>query len=258
MSFLEHIQEFGTVESTMATALQAAQNGASQGATIVAKEQTAGRGRRGRDWHSPNGGGLFATTVLYPEKGREKVHQLSLVAGVAIHRALSSLGATEAQLKWPNDILVNGKKLCGVLLECVPHEAAHIAGGQIVLVGYGVNLQRAAQAGLPEELTSQYVGLGDLIANQPTARSSCETILKELEVGVLEWSTQGLATTIAYWDTADSLAGKTVQAQSATGPISGVARGLDAEGRLILETAGKTHAIDSGEVFEVREHAKSF
>ena len=252
MSFKDHIQSYETLESTMSEALKAAQSGAPEGTTIVASTQTAGRGRRGRSWYSPEGGGLFATTIVYPSCPREKAHQLSLVAGVAIHQTLTELGATEAKLKWPNDILVNGRKLCGILLECIELKDSHTPHDQAVLIGYGLNLAAGKDSNLPYDINDLYVGLHELTDTPHTPQGCTAHILEKLEARIQDWSQNGLQSTLDYWNQADALAGKNVQAQSANGPVEGEASGLDAQGRLILKSGDTTHAVDSGEVFEVR------
>jgi BirA family biotin operon repressor/biotin-[acetyl-CoA-carboxylase] ligase len=252
MSFKEHILRFETVESTMAEALKAAQQGAEAGTTVLASSQTAGRGRRGRDLYSERGAGLFATTVIYPKEPREKVHQLSLVTGVAIHKALGKLGAQDALLKWPNDILVGNKKLCGILLECVEVKTAKSPHGYAVLIGYGINLKRSQGIVLNDEIKSLYIGLNELSDQAQNIDGCLELILEELEAGIKQWSQEGLAPTLSYWQSADALLGKTVQAQSANGPITATACGLDDQGRLILKNGEDLQVVDSGEVFEIR------
>lgn len=252
MSFKDQIQRFETVESTMAEALKAAQQGAASGTTILATSQTAGRGRRGRDWYSPEGGGLFATTVIYPNEPRDKVHQLSLVTGVAIHKALAKLGAKGAMLKWPNDILVGSKKLCGILLECIEVKTNASTQGHAVLMGYGINLKSSQDIDLNDEIKSIYIGLNEVTDQTQSIDACIALILEELEAGVAQWSQEGLAPTLNYWQDADALFGKNVQAQSAQGPITGVASGLDAQGRLLLKNGEALQVVDSGEVFEVR------
>lgn len=252
MSFKEHILRFETVESTMAEALKAAQQGAQAGTTVLASSQTAGRGRRGRDWYSAEGAGLFATTVIYPKEPREKVHQLSLVAGVAIHKALGKLGAQDALLKWPNDILVGNKKLCGILLECIEVKTTESPNGHAVLIGYGINLKSSQDVVLNDEIKSLYIGLNELSDQAQTIDGCIELILEELEAGIEQWSQEGLAPTLSYWQSADALQGKTVQAQSAGGPVTGTACGLDDQGRLMLKNGETLQVVDSGEVFEIR------
>jgi BirA family biotin operon repressor/biotin-[acetyl-CoA-carboxylase] ligase len=252
MSFKDHIQSFETLESTMTEGLNAAQNGAPNGTTIIAGSQSGGCGRRGRTWHSAKGAGLFATTVVYPQCPREKAHQLSLVAGVAIHQALTELGAADAKLKWPNDILIQDRKLCGILLECIDLKDNQGPNTQAVLIGYGLNLTAAKDLDLPSDISDLYVGLHGLMDNQPTAQACTELILEKLEAAIEDWSQNGLKATLQYWNSADALQGKTVQAQSANGPINGEACGLDEQGRLILKDETTTHVIDSGEVFQVR------
>ena len=251
MSWLQWVQHHDEVESTMQVALQAAESGAPAGTTIVAKSQRAGRGRRGRSWYSPPGGGLWMTTLLYPDPTRP-AHTLSLVAGGAIWAALRQLGYTEAKLKWPNDVEARDRKLAGILLECT--SLKNQPNQSVILMGIGLNLAPAETLELPEDIKERYIGLGDLLEDIPYEQV-LESVVSELERATHAWQRDGLEPTFALWDEADALAGERVRAAGPDGPIEGIARGLGPEGQLKLQTADAEILIDAGEVTRVRKEA---
>lgn len=131
------VRRFPPLASTNATARELAAEGAPEGAVVVADEQSAGRGRHGRSWRSPAGAGLYATLLLRPTTlPARAAPALTFAAAVSVAEALASLGVAGVSLKWPNDVLVNGRKVCGVLTE------ASFAESRVewAVVGIGVNL----------------------------------------------------------------------------------------------------------------------
>jgi BirA family biotin operon repressor/biotin-[acetyl-CoA-carboxylase] ligase len=129
------LREFESLDSTNRLARELAVAGEAEGTVVIAGEQTAGRGRLGRDWVSPAGGGLYMSVILRPEEGELAARErLSIAAGVAVLQVLRRLYGLDAMLKWPNDVLINGKKVCGILIEA----------GQAneFIVGIGINTNR--------------------------------------------------------------------------------------------------------------------
>lgn len=253
----------GTVPSTMAEARARAAAGAPEGTTVVAEAQTAGRGRRGRVWVAPPGGGVWMTTVLRPPPG-PGLQALALVAGVAVWRAVRALAPhAPARVKWPNDVWVGGRKLAGILLE-----ADEVTGPQpVVLLGVGVNLRPAAELQLPPEVARHSVGLAELqrpaeAADPPnerrdrdgcTAQQALAVLLPALQAGYADWCQHGLAAVLRAWPKADALAGAAVSAEGAAGPLYGVAEGLGPHGELRLRFAsGDLGLIHAGEVQTLR------
>lgn len=126
--------------STNDVAREWALAGAPDGAVVVAARQIRGRGRRERTWDSPAGTGLYASFVLRPDWPAEQAPNLAIVAGVAAYRALRALGVQNLRIKWPNDVLANGRKICGVLVE------PRLGAGRIefAVIGIGINVGQGA------------------------------------------------------------------------------------------------------------------
>src|SRR5580693_5550589 len=134
------IHYFEEVESTQNIARNLAAEGAPQGTVVVAETQSAGRGRMGRGWHSPPGVNLYTTIILRPRIPMAEVPRLSLVAGVAAAEALEEVAPGIVQLKWPNDVWLNGRKAGGIIAEAVTDRAQQLDS---VLLGIGLNLNLA-------------------------------------------------------------------------------------------------------------------
>ncbi|MCR5648417.1 MAG: biotin--[acetyl-CoA-carboxylase] ligase [Oscillospiraceae bacterium] len=141
------LREYECVGSTNAVALEAARAGEAEGLVVVAEKQTAGRGRRGRSFFSPAGTGLYMSVLLRPTIAPERAVLLTAAAASAVCGALEAVFGVRASIKWVNDVLVEGKKVCGILVE----SAAGTNGLEYAVVGIGVNLAEP-EGGFPEEL----------------------------------------------------------------------------------------------------------
>ncbi len=245
-----------SVDSTMHAARAHAHAMAPHGTTVVAREQTQGRGRRGRTWSSPPGHGLTMTTLLRPV-GPAALHTLSLAAAVAVRRAAMALGARDVALKWPNDVWVGDRKLAGILLEADDLETA----APWVLVGIGVNVASVPASQLPQEVRQQAVGLcdvgvvcphGDAVALDHMRIQAAHQTVAALHALTEAWSAHGLAAILDEWAGADVLATHPVRAELEGGWLEGIARGLDAEGQLQIDTALGLRCIQAGLVERVR------
>ena len=207
---------------------------------LAAQEQTAGRGRRGRRWYSPPGAGVtFSLSALIRRPARE-LASLSLVAGVGAARALRALGVAQAALKWPNDLVVEGAKLGGILVE---------TRGNFAVIGLGINCQRdpALEARLKRPLAAldQYVAVD---RNQLIERVA-QSLLEALAM----FQAHGLEPLRAAWERMDAHAGKRLRVRLADGRVlTGVARGLDGDGGLRLQTRSGLRAVRSGRVLSAR------
>lgn len=224
--------------STNDDALLAARSGAPHGSLFVADEQTAGRGRRGNAWLAAPGESLLFSVLLRPELELGQVSALTLAVGLALRDAVAPLIAASAQLKWPNDLYVDGKKLAGVLVE------SQLQGErlQAVVVGVGLNV---ASREFPEEIAARATSLALLGATRLEREALLQAILDALALRLAAYQTAGVAGILAELNAADALRGQRVRVDGR----SGVGRGLDAQGRLLLEDdGGQTHAILSGTV----------
>ncbi len=219
-------------ESTNTLLLTRADN-APSGAVLVAERQTAGRGRMGRQWHAEPDASL--TFSLLHKLPRGTVPSgLSLAVGVGVAEALRELGVAGVALKWPNDILREGRKLGGILIE--------LAGASAV-IGIGLNLRLPAE--LPEELRGVATALDlDIDRNQLLAR-----LLASLH-GVLEsFGGDGFASLRERWLALNAYAGMPVRVISEFAvPVEGICMGIDVDGALLLETAVCVQRIVSGDV----------
>ena len=250
MSFVPTVERLGEVDSTMTAARERARAGAVSGTCVVATGQRAGRGRQGRGWFSPAGAGLFATVVLRPPP-RPDGSALTLggiVCGVAACEAVRQLGVTGAQLKWPNDVVVGDRKLCGILTE-----AEDVTGpAPLMLVGFGLNLAAAATLALPAELATRYVGLDDLTPAPILPDAALAALLAALGSRWAAWTGTGAAPIIAGFAAVDSLRGAEVRADVPAGPVTGRADGITASGALRVITPGGVVEVSAGEVTRVR------
>jgi BirA family biotin operon repressor/biotin-[acetyl-CoA-carboxylase] ligase len=213
-----HLRSIG---STNARARELAQVGAPHGTAVTADEQTAGRGRQGRGWSTPPGSALAVSLVI-----REPDPLLSLRAGLAV----ADLAGARARVKWPNDVLVDGRKVAGVLVEGRPQEGWAVLG-----IGVNVALDLAA---LPEELQATAGTLGLRPRELPRA---LDTLLQALEARLAEPP----AATLAALRERDALANRPVRWEGGEGTAAGIA---DDGALLVRDGAGAVHALAAGEV----------
>lgn len=208
---------------------------------LVADAQSAGRGRRGRRWYSSPGHGLTFSLCRTVRRPARELPGLSLVAGVAVVRALRGLGARQVALKWPNDLVVGEAKLGGILVETRMRD-----GGALAVIGVGINYRR--DAALELRLRRRITALERLLA--PPARNVViERVGAELMQCLELFEARGLEPLRREWEALDAHAGRRLRVRLADGrTISGVARGLAEDGGLRLATASGLRAVRSGRV----------
>lgn len=241
------IIHFETLPSTNQEALKRALAGAPEGLCIVAAEQTAGRGRLQRNWVSPKNAGLYFSLLLRPPFGQNKWSLLTLMAAVAVHEALREACALQTDIKWPNDVLANEKKLCGILAE-----TTETASGRAVVVGIGINLSRNS---LPRELEASATSLEAV-----TGLTFESNLLLAALIPVLSRHyeklkrTDGVETTVREWCARSSFSeGKLVQVTETNETFVGTTRGLERDGALRVETStGEIRVVRAGDVTSVR------
>lgn len=208
-------------------------NGCSE--VMLAEYQTAGRGRRGKAWLAPPGGAICLSLSWTFRSVPADLGSLGLVIGVCELRALRELGVSEAKLKWPNDVLVEDRKLGGILIEL----RAESEGPACVVIGIGVNV--ALGAALLARIAETGIAATDLVAAglaQPSRNAVAAAIVEACIRGLLEFETQGLRPFIDDWRNADALRGRMVDVRGAGGEVErGLARGVDLHGALLVETA---------------------
>jgi BirA family transcriptional regulator, biotin operon repressor / biotin---[acetyl-CoA-carboxylase] ligase len=221
------------LDSTNERAKELALGGAPHGTLVTADEQTAGRGRHGRRWQSPPGTALLATVVVRPLSGRDSL--LPLAAAVAVSEACEAYAGEACAIKWPNDVLIGGKKLAGVLIEGRPQDGW-------ALIGIGVNVTTTAQE-LPPELRDSATSLA-LAAPRRSAELSPAGLLPGLLDRLAARLDGSPEQVLSAWRERDALAGRVVAWDGG----EGTAAGIDDRGSLLVETPSGPAVLDSGEV----------
>lgn len=248
--FTPHILRFESLPSTNLEAARYAAEGAPEGLCIVAAEQTAGRGRLERQWTSPKNAGLYFSVILRPQFAQSRWSILTLLAAVAVHDALTHVFDVRADIKWPNDVLVNDKKICGILAE-----TAETPKGRAIVLGIGINLRtNAFPAALKKLATS---------VETETGREACPDDIIAPLVGSLATyyamvhQPDGAEKIVREWARRSSFAtGKKVRVANGEEIIEGVTRGLESDGALMIETdSGEFKTVRTGDVTQLRTFA---
>ncbi len=229
--------------STQDIAEELANQGVEEGLVVLAEELTSGRGRLGRRWVAKEGG-LYFTVVLRPKYIRG-LQLLSFVAGVAVAKALRDLLNVEVRLKWPNDVILNGKKVAGILIEAKA-EADKV---KYVLVGVGVNVNNELPNELRESAITLKEFLGKPVNRVPILRAfliNLDTLYKHLKIGNYD-------KVIESWKSLNDTLGKHVRAVTVDGEeILGRAVDVDLNGSLIIETNRGRIKLEAGDVYHIR------
>ena len=234
---------FASVESTNDTAKQLAANGAKSGTLVWADEQTRGRGRGGHDWHSPPGN-LYSTIILRPGKSAQETAGLSFIAALAIGDAVHELLPRSAtlNLKWPNDVLINGKKVAGILLE-----SAAVGGGDAewVIIGCGVNV-----ASHPKKTGNEATSLTNEGCDNVDVGRLLETYVRHLLDWEERWQVDGFGPIRTAWLQRATGIGKPVRVRISTDEFEGLFTDMDTSGALLVELPdGDVRRVTAGDVF---------
>ncbi len=233
--------------STNTAALNLAQQGAEHGTVVVAEEQTTGRGRLGRTWYSEKSSGIYGSVILRPPFSPTAAPILTLMAGLATHRALSSVTGLGVDIRWPNDLLVNGKKVCGILTEM----NAELGRLHAVVLGIGINVNHSEMpVGLKPIATSLRIE-----SQRTWSRVQIFiALLKELESHYHLLLQKGSAAIVEQWSAASTYAqGKRIRILTAEAESLATTVGLDSSGALrVRYDDGREEALVAGEVGEVK------
>ena len=234
MGFDAGVVILDTVDSTMAAAARRAPERPGP-IWILAREQTASRGRRGRPWRQ--GQGNFAATLLLEEPDLRRASLRSFVIALALHEALGALGIAGLALKWPNDVLVGGGKAAGILLETLPQQ--HLA------IGVGINLREAPGAEAVEPGALPPVALG--LARPP------EHVLHILAAAYARWEdrfqAEGFAAIRSAWLARAARLGDVIRARTITETHEGIFETIDSDGQLVVSTPSGRRSIPAADVF---------
>ena len=242
------VLRFDSLPSTNTEAARQAALGAPEGLCVVAREQTAGRGRRERSWVSPKDAGLYLSVVLRPTLEARLWPLITLAAALAVREALREACGLEADIKWPNDLLAGGRKLCGILAE-----TAEGARGRAVILGVGINLRRGS---FPPEINDTATSVEEQTGRAPDAEQLLEALTRALSRFYETLHARGGAEEILRdWQRHSTYAhGRRVRVALAEETFEGTTRGLDPDGALRVETDdGTTRTVRAGDVTSVRE-----
>jgi len=240
---LTGLEILDSVDSTNAELMRRAEQGCSSGLVCTAELQTAGRGRRGRQWVSPYASNLYLSLLWEFSQGAAALEGLSLAVGVAVARALRACAVPDVQLKWPNDVLYRGAKLGGILLEM----RGDTAGSCQVVIGVGLNVSMpAAAAGAIDQA---WTDIKTITANQHPGRNRLlAALLNELLPLAADFEQQGFSHWREAWQSLDAFDGVAVVLNTGSAQLGGIARGVDERGALQLETTTGVQSVYGGEI----------
>jgi BirA family biotin operon repressor/biotin-[acetyl-CoA-carboxylase] ligase len=239
---------FSSVGSTNDVALKLASRVEGEGAVVIADEQTAGRGRRGRTWFSPPGSGLYISIVLSPWRARadpERATRLvTLMAGAAIAEGVEAATGLRADIKWPNDLHVARRKLAGILAEAAPLDA--VGRDARVVLGYGINVAATA---FPRELADRATSIETELGRPADRSLLCAETLAAIGRRYGDLLDGRFDAILDAWRArAPASRGARVRWDSPAGAKSGVTAGIDERGALVVEVGNAVERIISGEL----------
>jgi BirA family biotin operon repressor/biotin-[acetyl-CoA-carboxylase] ligase len=230
------------INSTNSQALQRARGQSASGYVCLAEQQSQGRGRRGRQWVSPFGKNIYFSLLWRFSGGAPAMEGLSLAVGVVIAEVLSNMGVEGLQLKWPNDLLYQGKKLGGVLIEMEGDLAGHCQA----VVGVGINVSMPATSG--QQIDQEWTDI-DSISPTPISRNKlASATLDALLLLLSSYEEKRFSAYQACWEKLDAYYGQRVQLTMGPNTVIGVAAGVDNKGSIRIKTETGIHPYNGGEI----------
>ncbi|WP_017755553.1 bifunctional biotin--[acetyl-CoA-carboxylase] synthetase/biotin operon repressor [Calidifontibacillus oryziterrae] len=237
-----HYEE--SVPSTRTIAHKLSYEGAPEGAIVVAEEQVAGRGRLDRSWFSPKYSGIWFHIILRPNIPPQQAPQLTLLAAVSVVRGIKAATGIQCEIKWPNDILLNGKKLVGILTE-LQAETDQI---HAVIIGIGINVNQQPEH-FPDDLKKTATSLAIEKGTKLNRSEILQAILKEMENLYSDYLENGFQVVKLLWESHAVSIGKQITARTFNGTLTGKALGITDDGVLLLQDHhGKIHHIYSADI----------
>lgn len=241
-TYLSRLDIYFETDSTNARLLELAHSASASGVACFAERQSEGRGRRGRQWISPIGANIYSSLLWRFQGGASQLGGLSLALAVAVIRCLEESGVQDLQLKWPNDVLWQGRKLAGLLLEMV----GEASGPCHVVVGVGINVNMPRDQG--DIIEQPWCDLQTCVGGAVDRNHLGGRLISHLIHVLREFESNGLGTLLDEWRMYDAFYGREVSIHQPSGVVSGIARGVDETGALLLELGGGFRRFHSGEV----------
>lgn len=212
------------------------------GSVCVAEYQSAGRGRRGREWMSPFGANLYLSMYWRLDAGMAAAMGLSLVVGVAVVEALEVMGVEGVKLKWPNDLYHNDKKLAGILVEL----SGQSGGAAHIVIGLGLNLSMDPKtSGIGQPWTSLKEVCGGKV---PDRNHLAQTLINAWDKALVDYELKGMSNFVARWNRLDNFLGRNVKLIIGPREIEGIVQGIDEQGAVLLKTDNGIESYIGGEI----------
>ena len=245
--FGKRIHHFFKIDSTNRVALELGSGDEPEGAVVLAEEQTAGRGRAGRAWHSERAAGIYMTLLLRPRLAPVQAPLLTMMAGLSARTAIESATSLSIDVKWPNDLLIRDKKIGGILTEMY----AEPSQVRFVVVGIGINVN---QEKFPAELAAVATSLCAESGKRQSRLEILVRLLREFENDYNRFMREGSASVVKRFEEVSSYArGKRVQVATGVESFSGVTAGLAPEGLLrVKRDDGEVMTVVAGDISELR------
>lgn len=241
-SQLAGLETFLSIESTNQYLLHNPADDVRAPWVVLAERQSAGRGRRGRTWQSPFAGNIYFSLLWRFNQVNANFIGLSLVVGVIVCRLLSHLGIEQLGLKWPNDVLCQGKKLCGILIEM----RGETNGPYDAVIGVGLNLTMPTEVG--RQIDQPWISLQQLSTAMPARNTLAAQLTDAMLETLPQFETRGLQPFLAEWKRLDLYRDQQVTLHLGENVIQGIERGVDEQGALLVEHNGKLQRYYSGEM----------
>ena len=247
--FGKAVVSYKKVDSTNDIAYSLAEKGVREGMVILADEQAKGKGRHGRSWASPAKSGIYMSCIIRPPIAPSEIPKITLVAAVAVAKAIRQVTGLEATIKWPNDILIRGEKVCGILTEM----RAEQDSVDFIVLGIGVNVN-TPQKSLPKGATSLKEELRRAKRDEEISRIElAKKILEMLDEYYIMLKEKGSKPIIEEWKGLSSMLGSRVKAVLPNRTIEGQAHDIDPDGALVLRLdSGVLEKVSSGDIVMVR------
>ena len=247
--FGREVISYKKVDSTNIIAYELAKNGMKEGAVILADEQVKGKGRHGRHWSSPSVGGIYMSCILRPSIAPNEIPRITLLAAIAVAQAIRDVCSLEVTIKWPNDIMMDGRKLCGILTEMKAEQDSV----DFVVLGIGINVNTPIKQ-LPKGASSIKEELGRRGVKSALSRVELvKKVLEKLEGYYNVLRKEGFEPIIETWKDLSSVIGSRVKVTLPGKTFEGLAHDINPDGALVVRTeSGLLEKVSSGDVVMVR------
>ena len=243
--FGRKIFTYDSIDSTNTCAKTLANNGAEEGTVVIADHQTAGRGRLGRIWHVEPGSSLLFSIIIRPTFTMDIVGLLPFFAAVGIAFAIEKVTNTQCECKWPNDILINGRKCCGILMESTIQQDKL----DYVVIGIGLNVNQNI---FPSELKGKATSLSNECGTEFDRRNVFSHIMSSLDSLYIDVSRGDFKSVLMEWKARTAIFSKQITLTQAADVINGTAIALADDGGLVVDTTTGRHTFHAGDVTIVK------